>query len=335
MNAHEEVAALLGVWAVGACSAEEADAVMDHLPHCDDCAAESVRLRDAADLLGLAAQPPARLRERTLNRARELRAPAPICPAYAEPYAAQVSVLDSLLADLSERQWSAHVVYDWSVQDVVAHLAATDGLVAARLGVDVDPPAPSVGVVDGPAVERRTAAVIDRERSRAPAFTRAAWRAQADALCRGLPAEPGQRVSGIRTRIADTVVARAFETWVHTDDIAKAVGRDLPPPLAHHVRQIAELGVRSLSKALALNGAERPGDAARIVLDGPGGGDWTVRLGRDASGGAPAVRLDMDVLEFCFLAGGRRDPATVTVTVTGDESLGRELLVAAPAFSGP
>jgi hypothetical protein len=33
--------------------------------------------------------------------------------------------------------------------------------------------------------------------------------------------------------------------------------------------------------------------------------------------------------------GGRRDPATVTAELTGDERLGRALLTAAPAFAGP
>ena len=60
-----------------------------------------------------------------------------------------------------------------------------------------------------------------------------------------------------------------------------------------------------------------------------------VGIGGKADGQTPTVRLQMDVLEFCFLAGGRRDPTTVTAVVTGDEELGRDLLTAAPAFAGP
>jgi uncharacterized protein (TIGR03083 family) len=356
-NAHEIAAAILGAWALDACSPEEAEMVMDHLPRCDSCATEAVRLRGTADLLGAAARPPAWLRARTLTRAKARRPAASPCPAYAEPYAAQVSVLDSLLGELTEPEWSVNVIYDWSVRDVVAHLAATDSMVAAGLGVDIsrgdgadgagDPP-PVANVLIPEVVERRTAVVIDRERRRAPGSTRAAWRRQADALCRALPIEPARRVPGIRIRISDLVVARAFETWVHSDDIAGSLRRRLPPPLPHHLHPIAALGVRSLPRGLALMRADLPGATARVVLEGPGGGEWMLGIGgRDVPAPAPSpdpaagarpepdVGLRMDVLEFCFLAGGRRDPAAVEAEITGDENLGRELLMAAPAFSGP
>jgi uncharacterized protein (TIGR03083 family) len=376
LTAHEIVADLLGVWALNACPPEEAEMVMDHLPHCASCAAEAARLLGVADLLGVAARPPESLRARTMERARARRPAAPSCPGYAEPYAAQVSVLDSLLGELADTDWRAGVIFDWSVQDVLAHLAATDGLVAAGVDVDVDvagaaagapgvdaiaerSPAGSAGddLSQADVLARRTAAVIDRERGRDPASTRATWRAQAHALCGALPPDPAGRVPGMHMRISDVMVARAFETWVHCDDIAKALRRRLPPPLPRHLRPIAALGVRSLPRALAVMGSSRPGAVAQVVLDGPGGGEWTIGLGDTGIGigtgigtgiglgtgtgtarstaPEPAVRVRMDVLEFCFLAGGRRDPATVDAEVTGDVDLGRDLLVAAPVFSGP
>ena len=379
-DVHEIAAALLGVWALDACSPEEAEMVKGHLLQCASCAAEATRLRGTADLLGSAARPPEWLRARTLERAKARRPAATPCPAYAEPYAAQVSVLDSLLGELTAPEWGANVIFDWSVQDVVAHLAATDGLIAAWLGVDVDSGPGTDAASDGEPVAvpellaRRTAAVIERERARAPSSTRAAWRSQADALCRALPAQAAQRVPGIQVRLSDAVVARAFETWVHSDDIATTLDRRLPPPLPRHLHPIAALGVRSLPKALAVLRAERPGAAAQVVLEGPGGGEWIVGLGAKAGPDqisdqttiqpihktsdqpqsqpmhqptsqpsdqpmnqppAPVVRLRMDVVEFCFLAGGRRDPATVSAEVTGDQDLGRDLLAAAPVFSGP
>lgn len=376
-TAHEIAADLLGVWALGACSPEEAEMVKDHLPHCERCAVEAARLRGTADLLGTAAAPPAWLRARTMERAKARRPAAAPCPPYAEPYAAQISMLDSLLGELGHADWRAIVIFDWSVQDVLAHLAATDSLVAAGVGVDVglsdaeaddadDAEAGDIGGAGGaggadathrrrpPAVgeslldqvlARRTAAVIGRERRRTPDATRATWREQAYALCRALPADPAEHAPSMRLRISDLIVARAFETWVHADDIATTVRRTLPPPLPRHLRPLAALGVRSLPQALAKLRPARPGTVAQVVLDGPGGGEWTIGLGGAAPGtgiGAappaasePAVRVRMDVLEFCFLAGGRRDPAAVVAEVTGDQALGRDLLVAAPAFSGP
>ena len=348
MIAHEIAADLLGVWALNACSPEEAKMVMDHLPHCASCTAEAARLLGAADLLGVAARPPESLRARTMERARARRLAAAPCPGYAEPYAAQVSVLDSLLGELADTDWRAGVIFDWSVQDVLAHLAATDGLVAAGVGATAQQ-APSGPAGDdlsqADVLARRTAAVIDRERGRAPASTRATWRAQAHALCRALPPDPAGRVPGMHMRISDVMVARAFETWVHCDDIATAIRRRQPPPLPRHLRPIAALGVRSLPRALAAMRSSRPGAVAQVVLDGPGGGEWTIGLGGTgtdtdtdtarSTAPEPAVRVRMDVLEFCFLAGGRRDPATVDAEVTGDVDLGRDLLVAAPVFSGP
>lgn len=333
---HEIAAAFLGVWALDACSAEEAERIMAHLPDCADCTAEAVRLRSVANWIGTATPPPPGLRVRTLERAMARRAAASPCPGYAAPYAAQVSVLDLLLADLTAAEWESNVIYAWSVQDVVAHLTATDGMVAARLGVAVEPPFPPGEAISGGSLEHRTAALILQERGRMPRQTRTAWRTQADALCRRLPADRTWRMDGIHLRIADAVVTRAFETWVHADDIARAVGRELPPPLPEHLHPIAGLGVRSLPKALAPAWAGRPAVAAEVVLSGSGGGEWVVGLGgKVPETPDPVVRVEMDVLEFCFLAGGRRDPAMVAAVVSGDEDLGRDLLAAASAFSGP
>lgn len=48
---HRVLKALLGAWALAACSAEEAEAVEAHLTVCAACADEALRLRDAVGLL--------------------------------------------------------------------------------------------------------------------------------------------------------------------------------------------------------------------------------------------------------------------------------------------
>lgn len=312
--------------------------------------------------------PPPALRGRILGSVRPRRPPA---PSYAEPYAAEVLTLDALLTELAappehadavgteddepygyggsaddagagpgarggDPEWGRRVIYDWSVQDVVAHLAATDGLTAAALGVAVDNPPRSDDDLDS-----RTDALIAYERGRTPWQTRTAWRAQADLLCGRLLAtdRPGGDVvelAGARMRVADLMVARAAETWVHADDIATAVGRTLPVPMPRYLHSIADLGVRGVPKALALRGHGPMTAAARIQLTGPGGGEWVIPLGPKGSAAPrePAVNIELDVVEFCFLAGGRRDAEALEVTVRGDRALARELLAAAPAFSG-
>jgi hypothetical protein len=134
-------------------------------------------------------------------------------------------------------------------------------------------------------------------------------------------------------RLDSAMVARAFETWVHSTDIAKAVGLNLPDPLPEHLHAIAGLGVRALPAALSSRGLRSEG-LARIVLDGPGGGDWLVTLGGDGAA-APVVTLRMDTLEFCMLAADRRDPSMVAASISGDLDVGRRLLESAPAFAGP
>jgi hypothetical protein len=139
------------------------------------------------------------------------------------------------------------------------------------------------------------------------------------------------------------LVARAFETWVHSADIAAAVGRRLPDPLPEHLHAMADLGVRVLPAALRMRGrpARMPAQGhARVVLDGPGGGEWLIPLGGDGAEAprsvtAPLVTLRLDVMEFCLLAADRRDPGEVTADIGGDLEAGRSLLESASAFAGP
>ncbi|MEW2360299.1 maleylpyruvate isomerase family mycothiol-dependent enzyme, partial [Spirillospora sp. NPDC029432] len=272
--------------------------------------------------------------EAVLAAARSRRAPAPDVPPYAAPYAAQVATLDALLAELAPGDWSTIVIYDWTVQDVVAHLAAVDRLLHEQLRNEHPGPGPTGGEAD---VDARTASTIAFERTRTPEQTRTAWRAEAHALCAGLPTA-GEERREVRLRfpapLDGAFVARAFETWVHSADIAAAVGRSVPDPLPRHLHAMADLGVRSLPVALAIRSGGAEG-AARVVLDGPGGGEWLVPLGGDGAEAEPVVTLELGVMEFCLLAADRREPGAVRAGIGGDVALGRRLLESASAFAGP
>lgn len=371
---HEVVASLLGVWAVDACTREETRLVLDHLVRCVSCAEESVRLGGAADLLSSDPGPPARLRTRVLERAMERRPPTPKVPEFAAPYAAQVSVLNLLLAELDESEWAVPVLdeYGWNVQDLIAHLAATDGLLAARLGLPGGSPdrTPPGG---GDDVDARTAAVVAHHRRRPAAVTRTVWFDQAMELCayfrtngfgRGASSDPRSALEsrsislgGWSQTVGTAILTRAFETWIHASDIAAALGRAAPMPLPGDIHRMGRFGVALLPVALALNGGRpRPDTSVRVVLTGAGGGDYLVSLdpalqepalpGGPGSAGegvtvwtdtavAPTTTLQLDVVDFCFLTGGRRDPGRISVRLTGEAELGRELLAAAPALSGP
>ncbi|TDD81243.1 maleylpyruvate isomerase family mycothiol-dependent enzyme [Actinomadura rubrisoli] len=325
---HEHVASLLGAWALGACSDEETQLVMDHLAHCSDCMEESLLLGGVADLLG-GTTPRSSLRERTLTSARARRPAAPSVPYYAAPYAALVSMLDGLLAELPMCDWSTTVIYDWNVQDVLAHLSATDALLLQQLEAgaqDLD-------------VDARTALEIARERRRKPSETRTAWRDQAETLCVRLGEDKREdtQVVNLRypLRLKHAAVARAFETWIHARDIASATGRSLPSPLPDHLHTIASLGVRALPAALELyEGRPADGDSLHIDLSGPGGGTWDLPLGPQAPP-TPTVTLALDTMDFCLLAADRIKPTEVQAEFGGDTALARRLLTAASIFAGP
>jgi hypothetical protein len=86
---------------------------------------------------------------------------------------------------------------------------------------------------------------------------------------------------------------------------------------------------------LAAKGYEYPGRTARVVLTGPGGGDWTIACsGSETVGTVPDVVLRAPVEEFCRRFADRLVVDAVPFEADGDADLGRALVDAAPAFAG-
>jgi uncharacterized protein (TIGR03083 family) len=338
---------------VNACTQEEGAEVTAHLRICENCAEEVRALESVVGALaeaefehdyefedefepapGSASGPAARI----IAAALPLRRPAPAVPPWARPYPMQVATLDAVLAELAPDDWNLTVVEGWTVTELLAHLAATDSLLADA----VDVPRAALagagpeGVADpGRTIPARTAAFTDAARRLGPASVRAAWSGQAEALCAALTDcdTPSREVSlgpaEISVPLADQVLGRGFETWLHTADIAQRIGRTLPPPVPEALEPMADLGARLLDLALRTTAPESP--AVRLVLTGECG---STRL---VGSGEPAAELALDVLEFCFLAGGRRDPVRMAdeVRIDGDGALARRALVAAAAFARP
>jgi len=70
----------------------------------------------------------------------------------------------------------------------------------------------------------------------------------------------------------------------------------------------------------------------RLVLTGPGGGTWQVRLGPD--GGEPAeVGVVTDAVGFCRLVANRVDASSLDVDTSGDASRVGDVLAAAAALA--
>ncbi|MFJ2772936.1 maleylpyruvate isomerase family mycothiol-dependent enzyme [Streptomyces sp. NPDC087300] len=353
---HEDVRELLGARALGALLPGEERRIEAHLADCAACSAESRRL--GATVRHLAGPPPAPRAAsdgdpswpapdgtgheapdapHVLSRAFRTRAPALRTAPHAAPYAAAVAGLQALLAELADgstgADWATPVVHDWDVHDTVAHLIAADEPLALRLGLPARVPAAPVpeGTPWRAAWAARTAEVIAHERPRTPARTVAAWRNQATGLL-AAPAAHDQELAaratvlmGARLPVADHFLARAFETWVHADDIGRALDRPVPPPPVPHLWSLVRLAVRILGIAL---GPRTPPVA--LTVEGEGGetkwilGDTTAPVN---------AQLTLDPIDFCLLIAGRRTPTNIPHTTTGNTPQAHQILTRAASLS--
>ncbi|MDV9190893.1 MDMPI N domain containing protein, partial [Streptomyces sp. SR27] len=272
---HGVLKSLLGAWALSACSAGETQAVEDHLTVCAPCADEALRLRDAVALLhedrDLDLDPLLRSRvlENCLGR-RPARIPV---PDWVTPYDAETARLDALLRDIGESEWHAPVRLKWYEEDrlvrrkatvagVIGHLLAVDGLVGVALGLD-DPL--GAGTPELSPTERTEAlwSGLDRPANRS---LRGPWREQSHNLIRTV-SFAGRGVADLTVTykdfalpLRDSLLERAFECWVHADDIANAVAYPYAPPSGAHLHGMIDLAARLLPAALA--GRRRTGLAA-------------------------------------------------------------------------
>ncbi|MEV2217338.1 maleylpyruvate isomerase family mycothiol-dependent enzyme [Streptomyces sp. NPDC050997] len=329
---HDGIRDLLAAWAFGALEPADEKTVPPHLTVCESCAAEAERLRETVRLLegppsnGV----PARPADGVLAGALRARPAAPRVAQHAAPYAAAVAGLRALLPE-ADRRWGTPVVHDWDVHATLAHLLAADEPLAARLGVAARlPSAPAADAGPGweDAWNRRTAAVIAHEHGRTPEETVADWAAQADALLATPEAGDPERAAraltlmGIRLPVAEHFLVRAFEVWIHTDDIGRALGLPVPPPPAAHLWQLVRLAVRLLGLALG------PG-APPVLFTVTGGDQWV--LGSDAE--PVRAELTLDPVDFCLLVGGRHTPDEVPRAATGDEAAVRNVLERAASLA--
>lgn len=286
---------------------EQAQHISEHLRVCTLCAAEAVRLQAAATLLGAGARPTtsAHLRPRVLAAALARR---PSRQRLSEPFERQVDALAHLLSELDTWQLERPLPRYGSVRGVIEHLAGNDGLVASDLGLA------SVGAGASPQQ----------------------WQEQARGLLRGVQSDASLdqpvRMAGRTPQwrpLRDALVQRAFETWIHADDVRRALGRPSSPPPPEDVSTIVALGVRLLPLALRSLGRERPGQRAALQLAGAAPASWSVPLASDGDADLEVVALRADAVAFCELMASRRDPASFAFEADGDRRAAVDLLAAA------
>lgn len=328
---HEEVSQLLGAYALDSCTAGESAAIEAHGTTCSVCAGEISRLRDAAGWLAVATgrEPPSPLRARVLDIARARRTPT--VPSVVT-YETQVARMVDLLEMLDDDQWDVPTADGRTALDLVLHLAAIESLLTSRLGLVDDP------LSGEPDLDVRTAAMLELHRDAGPRHALDLWRQYTGDVSRFARLHGNdlrRRVdwTGAAIPLDRVLISRAFETWIHADDIRAAVELAMRPPPAAHMALVADLAVRSLPAAARVTGIDLGARTVRVVLTGAGGGDWLLGPRPEAAVGSPAVVLTADALDFCLLAAGRIAPTELVHTFEGDPDLASELLRAAPAFA--
>jgi uncharacterized protein (TIGR03083 family) len=274
---------------------------------------------------------PAGLRERVMAASLLTRAvgqPVPAVPAISadEAFARAADAFYGLLGALSDESWKTGALRGLDVQGLVGHLIGVEHDTHRALAGD---PA----VADAEHVESTQDSAV-RQAGRPPALTMDEWRRAAGQtleLARAAGDRARLAVHGIRLPLGDLLVVRAFELWVHDNDIRRAVG--LPPsvPDPPVLRLMSDLAARMLPYAAARMGL--PPVDVHLVLTGPGGGTWDVMIGQGEDPGQEGVAIVADAVGFCRLAGNRVTPAELGPHITGDESRAVSVLAAASTLA--
>jgi uncharacterized protein (TIGR03083 family) len=290
---------------------------------------------------------PAGLRERVMAAsllAREAGHPVPAVPAIsgAEAFGRAADAFYGLLTALDEQDWARPALRGLDVQGLTGHLTGVEEDIQRALAGD-----PAVADADHVA-STQDAAV--RQAGRSPALTMRDWRRAADrtleqarACASGGQDGGGQdgdgyadriAVHGIRLPLDDLLVVRAFELWVHENDIRRCA--DLVPsvPDPPVLRLMSDLAARMLPYAAARTGLREQVEV-HLVLTGPGGGTWDVTVGPGSAGQGTAwdVAIVTDAVGFCRLAANRTTPAELASHITGDAGRAAEVLAAAATLA--
>ncbi|MBW8798040.1 MAG: maleylpyruvate isomerase N-terminal domain-containing protein [Streptomyces sp.] len=362
---HDVLKSMLGAWALAACSTAESLAVEVHLGDCGACADEARRLREA---VGLLHQPESLdldpgLRTRVLEACLDRRPARIPIPAWAAPYDAETARLDALLQDIGDAEWHTPVRLRWfdgaaaasrrtTVAGVIAHLLTVDGLVAAALGLD-DP----LGETRAQGPAARTEAFWQASHFPPTRAVRVPWREQSHRLVQtvsftgGGAGRLGVSYGDFELPLHDAMLDRAFECWVHAEDIAEAVDYPYGPPAPGHLHRMIDLAARMLPAVLAerrraglaspgqmphLVPAGRPGRSLRLEIEGNGGGEWLIPLDSPGAVGSAefeVAHVALDDVEFCQLAAGHVSPEEAAAGQRGDRAAIRDVLFAAASLS--
>jgi uncharacterized protein (TIGR03084 family) len=156
--------------------------------------------------------------------------------------------------------------------------------------------------------------MVERDRELGPGAIHARWLEGVDELNRVLTvADPHARVTWVAGQLSvrTLTTTRLAETWIHTTDVATALGHPLPS--SDRLRHIARLAWRTLPYAFDLAGRALHGPVA-FELVGPAGEPWDFIPDE-----AARTTIRGDGFELCTVAARRVDPRDTGLTGTGPD----------------
>jgi len=230
---------------------------------------------------------------------------------------AQHAELDALLRPLDAGGWSAPTRCEgWTVADVVLHVAQTDQLaLASAHGRFGDGLAVLARGIEGTGnVDDGAAAMVERERGVPNAALYERWRAGAAELRHTLgTSDPHERVEWVAGQLSiHTLVAtRIAECWIHSGDVATAVGVEQVP--TDRLEHVARLAWRTLPYAFARDGRTLTGPV-EFELRAPSGATW-----RFVPHDPPVTTITGDGAELCLVAARRVAPQHTSLRGTGPD----------------
>jgi uncharacterized protein (TIGR03084 family) len=230
----------------------------------------------------------------------------------------QLAELSGLLVDLADDGWRAPTRCEgWDVADVVLHLAQSNEMaiasatgrfaeVVAGLTKDVGP---ATSVDDG------VARMVERERGLPQAALLERWSSSASRLLEAVTdMDLSTRVTWVAGELSarTLVTTRVAETWIHTGDVAGALGVELP--LTDRLRLIARLAWRTLPYAFSSAGRTMAGPVAfRLVA--PHGEAWDFVPDEPAS-----TTISGPAAELCAVAARRVDASATSLRGAGPDA---------------
>jgi uncharacterized protein (TIGR03084 family) len=221
-----------------------------------------------------------------------------------EDLAEQHAELRTLVEGCDDADWQRETRCDgWDVGDVLLHLTQSDELAIASARGDLDTFRDGfLGSRDASSVtvDEAAAAQVGLERATGGPAIAARWeRSSVGLLAELRRGDPHLRVTWVSGQLSLQTLAatRLAEAWIHTGDIAAALGVELAP--TDRLRPIARLAWRTLPYAFEQAGRALTGPV-ELDLVGPDGSPWNF-----APDGPAVTTIRGAAVDFCAVAARR------------------------------